>query len=325
MRRMLSVLPGLALCAAVAAAAVALSGLVPLGAVALAILIGLAAGNVRHPGAAFAPGVGLAGTHVLSLAIALLGFRLDYALLARLGWTSLGLIVIGMAVTLTAAVLLGRALRVDPRLALLLGVGNGVCGSSAIAAAEGVIGAERDHAGIAVAVVNLLGTAGMLGLPLLGGLALRLDEVPLGILIGNTLQAVGQVTAAGFAVGDAAGQAATVVKLGRVLMLTPVLLGLAWRARRQGAAVTAGGLGVPWFIVGFVACSVIASLHVVPAPVLDALAHAGHLALVLAMAGIGLRITLASLARSGGQALTLGALVFLVQLAFSGAMAALLF
>ena len=44
------------------------------------------------------------------------------------------------------------------------------------------------------------------------------------IIIGGTIQAVGQVTAAGFIMGDEVGKFATFIKMVRILMLGPMLI-----------------------------------------------------------------------------------------------------
>ena len=45
-----------------------------------------------------------------------------------------------------------------------------------------------------------------------------------GIVIGSTIQAVGQVTAAGFIMGNEVGEMATLIKMIRILMLGPILI-----------------------------------------------------------------------------------------------------
>ena len=55
------------------------------------------------------------------------------------------------------------------------------------------------------------------------------------------------------------------------------------------------------------------------------LSKIGHYSLIIAMSGIGLKITFKSILRDGKSALTIGALIFLSQLIFSAVMVSLLF
>ena len=51
----------------------------------------------------------------------------------------------------------------------------------------------------------------------------------------------------------------------------------------------------------------------------------GEYALIIAMAGIGLKITFSSILRSGRSALLMGSIIFLIQIVFSGSVIYLLF
>ncbi len=93
---------------------------------------------------------------------------------------------------------------------------------------EKIIGAEEEDVGLSVAIVNFLGTIGVFLLPLIAKFILHLSDINAGILIGNTLQAVGQVVASGFSINVSSGQVATIVKMTRVLMLLPITLILAF-------------------------------------------------------------------------------------------------
>ena len=101
-----------------------------------------------------------------------------------------------------------------------VGIGTAICGSAAIVATD-IIKLNETQAGISIAAINLIGTVGIFALPLLGTQVLEFSTIDNGFMIGNTLQAVGQVVAAGFSIDDATGQVATIVKMGRVMMLTP--------------------------------------------------------------------------------------------------------
>lgn len=294
-----------------------LAGYVPrLGSVTLAILLGIVVGNAIPDVAPLTPGAKVAEKRLLPVAIALLGVELQLATLVNLGGQALLLIFASVATALLTSIYLGRALGYSLKFSLLMGAGNGICGSSAVAATSSAIHAEEKDIGISISVVNLLGTVGIFLMPAVVRV-LAFDDTQSGMLIGGSLQAVGQVVAAGFSVNDMAGGVATVVKMGRVLMLAPVVILLTTVMQRRGevdADAKRRRISVPLFIVGFFALSVISSLNILPTALIEIVNVAGKFLLVVAMVGIGMRIQLQTLYRSAPRALMFGALVSLTQI-----------
>jgi len=321
---------GVILCTLIGLAAKYLSSFLPFGAVTIAILLGIVVGNSVNLGVRFKPGITFSEKQILSIAIALMGVNLNYVILQELGFRSIGLIVSAMGVTIMASLFIAGRMKSSTSLALLLGIGSGVCGSSAIAATEGIIGADEEEVGLSVAIINFLGTIGIFLLPFLGITILGYSDIGAGVLIGNTLQAVGQVTAAGFAVSEITGQTATVIKMGRILMLTPLILILLAAFPSEPSAVPAGqrrisSKGIPLFIIGFFILSLVATFGLLPDAQLEFLGTIGEYALIIAMAGIGLKITFSSILRSGRSALLMGSMIFLIQIVFSGTVIYLLY
>ena len=71
---------------------------------------------------------------------------------------------------------------------------------------------------------------------------------------------------------------------------------------------------MPRFIFGFLAMSLIASAGLLSDSLLDIINIIGKFILVVAMAGIGMRIQLRTLFQSGLRALVFGALVSVIQI-----------
>jgi len=105
----------------------------------VAAVIGAVIAIVVRPGARFAAGVKWASTFVLQCSVVLLGAQLSIAEAARVGVSSLPVMLGTLAVCLGAAWLYGRLLGVPGDLRTLIGVGTGICGGSAIAAVSPVI------------------------------------------------------------------------------------------------------------------------------------------------------------------------------------------
>jgi uncharacterized integral membrane protein (TIGR00698 family) len=321
MRNFLKPTYGIILCIIIGIMAQFISASISIGAVTIAIVLGIVLGNSIKHGEIFEKGIAYSEKQILQFAIALMGVNLNFLILKELGYQSMLIIIAGITVTISASVLLAKIFKFDKKLALLLGIGNGICGSSAIAATEQIIGVEKEDVGLSVAIVNLLGTMGIFLLPAIGNIIFKSNDLNSGMLIGNTLQAVGQVVAAGFSVSELAGQTATLVKMARILMLTPLVFILIFvfikKDRRHTDGEKIKKTSIPLFILGFVLFSFIPTLRLLPEETIQLISKISHYALLVAMAGIGLKITFASILRDGKLALLIGSLIFLLQILFS--------
>lgn len=318
----LSALPGLLLAAAVAAAAHVLgsapiwpltlpNGSHPLGGSVLAILLGLLVTAVLPETPALRRGLSFCFKAVLPAGIVLMGARLVFGDLLRVGSTGVLLTLLAVATCAGVTFVLVRAFAMPAKLTTLVAVGTAICGGSAIAAVAPVIEAEEDDIAWSVTAVALLGMVAMFTLPIAGNLV-GLDAEQFGIWAGLTIHQTPQVVAAGLAYGGEAGEIATLIKLVRVTMLAPVVfvVGLVY-ARRCRGAVRCRGARVPFFVIGFFAMAALGSLGLLPNMALGfgaqqhtvsttALARTGADAcLAISMAAIGLETRFSMLARAG--------------------------
>jgi uncharacterized membrane protein YadS len=101
-----------------------------------------------------------------------------------------------------------------------------------------------------------------------------------------------------------------VVKLTRVVLLAPLVVGLGVYRRRLapagGPAVTAPAARpplVPWFVTGFVALVVVRALDVVPPQVVSLTTTVANLLLCAGMFALGAAVDLRAVIRSGGPSL----------------------
>ena len=135
---------------------------------------------------------------------------------------------------------------------------------SAVVAADSVVQAERRDTALALGIITLLGTIGIVIYPVLHRL-LGTTEFIYGVWDGASLHEMAQVVAAGFAVSDEAARVATVVKLARIALLAPVVFYLAWTLRRRHQQVGAAHVApVPWFLVLFVVFALLNSTGWIP-------------------------------------------------------------
>ena len=277
----------------------------------LVILLGMALKSVVPIPAMVEPGVRLAQRPLLRWAVAGLGFRLSLGELWKIGAPALGVVVISTLASLAFGWWIAARLGVSRKLGLLLGVGGAICGASAVVAADSVVQGEKRDSALALGVITLLGTVGIVIYPLIGR-GLGMSDFLYGVWDGASLHEMAQVVAAGFGVSEEAARVATVVKLARITLLAPVVFWLAWSLRRQ-AGTTGAAAGrphvapVPWFLGLFLVFALVNSIGVIPPPVLDWIRRADLWLLCVGMAGVGLQTGFGDLREAGWAPVVAGA------------------
>lgn len=339
---------GLVLTTAIATLAVVAHGLPAvhmIDAMLIAIAIGIAVRNGLGLPARCVAGVRFAVQKIMPAGIVLMGAKLDFFAVIRTSATALAISVICVATALALTITLCRRIGVGQKLGLLIGVGTAICGGTAIAVTAPVIEADDHDTAFAIATVTLFGMLALFTFPLIGG-ALGMSQLEFGVWAGTSVHHTPQVVATGFAYGREAGEVATIVKLVRVLLLAPVVIGFGvWygheKRRREIAHVTRIGKLTtlfPPFILGFVLLALANTLQLLPdftlhlrdsfawqaqdlrvalAPLITTVST---FLLTVAMAGVGLGVDLRGLARVGYKSLYVGFAAALVLAAFSFAL-----
>ncbi len=269
----------------------------------LAILLGIAVRSVMRAPEKFEDGIDFGAKQVLEIAVFLLGASVDLPALLSAGPALIAAILLLVAIALPLSYGISRALGLPHPLALLIACGNAICGNSAIAAVAPVIHAERSHVAAAIAFTAVLGVGAVIGLPFLMA-PLGYTDHQYGVLVGLTVYAVPQVLAAAFPVSVAAGQMATLVKLARVLLLGPLVLGAALTHRRapsEEARKLRLGQLVPWFIVGFVLLAALRTAGGLPEGLVSGARTVSHLLTLVAMAALGLSVEIGAMRAVGSR------------------------
>lgn len=139
-----SLAPGLALCLAAAAIAMAVNTLArPVSPLVVAIVAGIALTNLVHLPEPTAPGITFAAKRLLRLGIVFLGLQLVLGDILALGVPMLAVIVCIVAGGIFGTLLLGRLLRMRPAQTLLIACGFSICGAAAVAGVEGVTDSDE--------------------------------------------------------------------------------------------------------------------------------------------------------------------------------------
>ncbi|WP_051478883.1 putative sulfate exporter family transporter [Arthrobacter sp. H5] len=319
--------PGVLVMAAAVGAAVVLAGLQQFaGALVIALALGLLIRNTGlfHP--RIQPGIQMATKRFLRIGVVLLGLQLSLPDIWDLGLSVLILIVLCVVLSFIFTRYVGERLGLTRSGATLMAAGFSICGASAIAGMQSIVDADDDEVASSIAMVTLYGSLVILGLPLISSL-MGLSPETFGIWSGLAVHEVAQVVATASTAGAAALAVATVVKLGRVVLLAPVAAFISISLRRSEGikkAVASGRVDpiVPLFVIGFLALVLVRSTGLVPEPLLDIAATTATWLLAAAMFGLGTGIDVPHLARTGGRTLVLGALstVFLGGISLVGAL-----
>ena len=310
-----SILPGLALAAAIAVAAYLARWIPGLGAFSpmiLAIVIGMAFHNLVGTPKLARPGIVFSLRRLLRAAIILLGFQLTFSQIASVGAQGLLIIVATVVATFVCTVYAGRVLGVDRKLTELIAAGTSICGASAIIATNTVTDAHDEDVAYAIACVTIFGSIAMFTYPLLSGI-LQLGPQAYGLWSGASIHEIAQVAAASFQQGQHAGEIGTVVKLGRVSLLAPVVLALNLKARFSAgrAAAKAARPPLPWFVLGFIAVVGLNSTIAIPPEGTKMIATLTTFLLTVALAAMGLETDISRLYARGLRPAILGAVAFL--------------
>lgn len=292
-----------------------------------AIIIGMVIGHMlrKRPGVmeAATPGIKYTSKKILQYAVILLGFGLNLGQIAKVGASSLPIIISTITTSLVISFVLCRVMNIPRKISTLVGVGSSICGGSAIAATAPVIDADDEEIAQAISVIFLFNIIAALVFPTLGGM-LGMSNEGFGLFAGTAVNDTSSVTAAatawdGMHPGSNALDHATIVKLTRTLAIIPITLFLAfWQVRQaKRAAETGTGDGAatgafdikkifPFFILFFVLASVITTVFALPVAVTAPIKTLSKFFIVMAMAAIGFNTDVVKLVKTGGKPIFMG-------------------
>ncbi|GGB69561.1 YeiH family protein [Fictibacillus barbaricus] len=277
-----------------------------MGAMVISILLGMTWRGLMGVTKESNVGISFSSKVLLRIGIVLIGLRLNLSDIAAVGWKVLLINAFLITVTLIVITQLGKWFKVDPHLSVLTAVGTAVCGAAAIVAVAPLIRSKKEHTAIAVATIAIMGTIGTIIYTMLYPI-LSMDSYFYGLWSGSTLHELAHVIAASQVGGVKSSEIGIIVKLGRVAMLIPIALILGYLYRKEDKKENdiggSGRLPFPWFIVGFLAMSVINTLDLVSEEMIQLTILISAFLLSMAMAGLGLSVDIKSMKKFGGKTL----------------------
>lgn len=315
MKTIVNKLPGIALAALIAIPAWLLGKAFPvIGSPVLGILFGMILAFWKRP-AFLQDGVQYTSKKLLQYSIILLGFDMNLFNVFKVGRQTLVLMSFTLTAAFLTAFLAGKLLKLNGNTKTLIGVGSAICGGSAIAATAPVIHASDEEVAHSISTIFLFNVIAAFLFPFLGHV-LGMNDQSFGLWAGTAVNDTSSVVAAGYSFSNAAGNLAVIVKLTRTLMIVPVTLILAYYTSKKAAGNQNGSYSIikifPWFVLGFVAASILNTFLPMPSGMGGFLSQTGKFIIVMAMASIGLNTNLVKLVKSGGKPILLGFICLLV-------------
>ncbi len=285
-----------------------------LNSIILGLILGIFLSNTWKLPTILDAGIGYTSSKMLEISILFLAVGINYSEIANMGAGSfIGLTLI-VLIVLTATYFLSHQFNCPTNTGILVGFGTAICGSSAIAAlSPSLKNKEKEDVAISMAVVNLLGTLGMLILPVI---LIKSDfsATKIGLLIGGSLHSVGNVAGAGFTIGKEAGDAALTIKLARVALLTPGLIFINYLINRKTVGSWKEYFKLPWYLIGFILVTIFVSSIDIPKNVIKQIEYLGKIILTIAMTAIGLKVSFSKLLHAGKRGIGFGLMIFALQL-----------
>ena len=313
--KVLKFLSGIVVSVAVAAVAFFIENLLPIhliGGAVIAMFIGMLVNHFIGKNGFLAPGIKFTSKKILKFAIILLGLSLNINTILHVGKLSLVVMVFTLATCFGGGYFIGKALGLNWKLSNLISAGTGICGGSAIAAIAPTIDAEDSDVAYAMSATFLFDMAMIVLFPIMGR-AIGMNAEAFGIWAGTAVNDTSSVVATGYAFSEAAGDFATMVKLTRTLSIIPTVLTFAIIQmnikRKEAIKVGKSAKEIktsfsfskifPWFILGFLAMSIVASIFTIPAEIVSTTKSASKFLMVCALAAIGLNTSFKDMKKSG--------------------------
>jgi|AntRauTorcE11897_2_1112592.scaffolds.fasta_scaffold04709_3 uncharacterized integral membrane protein (TIGR00698 family) len=264
------------------------------------------------------PGLNMASKQVLQVAIALMGFQVVIGDIIHLGLPTALLIAFAIFSTIGFGIMLARLLGLSTTFGALTGGATAICGASAAMALSGTLPDQRNkdqQTIITVIGVTALSSLAMILYPMIS-IALGLNDMQAGVFFGASIHNVPQAVGAGYTISEEAGQIATLTKLIRISFLLPVILCFMLLFSSIGKQARTGK-PIPLFLVLFFVFVLVNSFVDLPPLLQSSLKDFSKFCLLIAIAAIGMKSDLKSLAQLGirplflmvGETLWLGVVV----------------
>ncbi|WP_332691777.1 YeiH family protein [Halalkalibacter lacteus] len=237
----------------------------------VAVILGLFVRNIIGLQEVFKKGIMFSINAMLKLGIILLGIRLSFFDVIKLGAWGIPIIITCIASGLLITLWITNKMNESHRLGTLVASGTAICGVTAIAAISPSIKANDEELAYAIANITLFGLITMLLYPYIAFYLFHADPIQAGLFLGTAIHDTAQVTGAAlmyhqmFHIEEVI-ETATITKLTRnvfIIAVVPILTYLN-RSKIVNEAEQVNPVKwyqlMPLFVIGFIALTIIRSI-----------------------------------------------------------------
>lgn len=307
-----AILPGIVLLTSISIFAKVLGAFIPMiGSVIFAIILGIVYKSIFGLKETFRGGMTFTMKKLLKVAIIFLGAGLSFSSIALIGSKAIGVILFSVTMGIFLSFMIGKWLKIDHTLSLLIGVGTSICGATAITASKTILGAKEAQTAYAISIIFFFNLLSLFIYPWVGTL-LHLNETAYGVWTGAAIHDMSSAVAIGYAYGDTSGEVATTVKLVRVLFLIPILILFGFLANRQKETKSIKHTikqSFPYFIIFFLFMSFLGSVGLLSETLQMVFSSLAKFIILMVMTAIGLQVEWGKFSSLGIKPLVTGFIV----------------
>jgi uncharacterized integral membrane protein (TIGR00698 family) len=300
----------------------------PISTAMIAILMGIALGNILKMREGFLVGLDFTQKYILKLGIICLGIQLKPFEFLKFGSVAIPLIIVCIISVLIVVKLLIKKLKISTRMAYLISIGSTVCGTTAIMATAPIIKANKGEVAYAIANMTVFGIVAMLIYPYFANIYFDGDPLYVGLFLGTAIHETSQVAAAGLIYDQQFNSpetlnVATVTKLIRNTFLVIMIPLFAFLYNRNATKTKNYSLLdiFPYFVLGFIGMIIFRNIgdqifltessQILWQNSVSAIKDSAKVFLSMAMAAVGLSTNLKDLKSMGYKPFVVGFIAML--------------
>ncbi len=162
------------------------------------------------------------GSLPLQIGIVLIGFSISFKTFTDLLINYFPIISIFVVITFLLGLLIGRLFSLDKKFIYLISSATAICGATAALAISSIIKAKPNQISLAVFIIFLMNATALALFPLIGRF-LGLTDMQFGLFSALAIHDTASVVGSGFLYSDEAGEIATTLKVGRTILIVPLI------------------------------------------------------------------------------------------------------
>ena len=249
--------------------------------------------------------------YLLQVSIIGLGFGMNFTKVMEAGRDGFVFTLLTISFAMGIGYLLGIFFRVERIISHLISCGTAICGGSAIAAVSQALKAEDKDISVSIGTVFILNAVALFIFPPIGSY-FNLTQEQFGIWSAIAIHDTSSVVGAASKYGNDALMIATTVKLARALWIIPLVIITSFIFKSKNSPWS-----FPWFIVFFVAASLLNTYMKIPDQVTGDIVTIAKTGFSITLYLIGTGISVAALKKVGPRPLLQGVTLWVIIIAVS--------